>query len=52
LVGYLLDHGSGYGFVFLLAGSFHVTAFLIILLTIPVVAPLSFETKLHYEAAL
>ena len=27
LVGYLLDHGFGYGVVFMLAGSFHVLAF-------------------------
>ncbi|PYV78732.1 MAG: MFS transporter, partial [Acidobacteria bacterium] len=43
LVGYLLDQGFGYGLVFTLAGSFHVLAFLIILFTIPVVAPLSLE---------
>lgn len=35
LVGYLLDHGAGYGPVFALAGSFHVAAFLLILLVIP-----------------
>ena len=52
LTGYLLDHGFGYSLVFLLAGSFHVTAFMIILLAIPVVAPLSLEPKLQYEAAL
>jgi ACS family hexuronate transporter-like MFS transporter len=52
LVGYLLDHGFGYSTVFLLAGSFHVIAFLIILLAIPVVAPLSLEPTLRYEAAL
>src|SRR5207248_3646517 len=38
LVGYLLDHGFGYGPVFTMAGTFHVIAFLIILITIPVVA--------------
>jgi len=52
LVGYLLDRGFGYGLVFTLAGSFHVLAFLIILFTIPVVAPLSLEPKLQYEAAI
>jgi ACS family hexuronate transporter-like MFS transporter len=52
LVGYLLDHGFGYGPVFTLAGTFHVAAFLIILMTIPVVAPLTLEPKLRYEAAL
>jgi MFS transporter, ACS family, aldohexuronate transporter len=52
LVGYLLDHGFGYGPVFRLAGTFHVVAFLIILVAIPVVAPLALAPKLHYEAAL
>jgi hypothetical protein len=33
----LLDHGFGYGIVFTLAGSFHVLAFLVILLAVPVV---------------
>jgi ACS family hexuronate transporter-like MFS transporter len=41
LVGYLLDHGFGYGTVFALAGTFHVAAFLLILVTVPVVGPLS-----------
>jgi ACS family hexuronate transporter-like MFS transporter len=40
-VGYLLDHGFGYGLVFALAGSFHVIAFGIICLAIPTIAPLS-----------
>ncbi len=35
VVGYLLDHGFGYGLVFALAGSFHVIAFVIICLAIP-----------------
>jgi len=51
LAGYLLDHGFGYGVVFALAGSFHVIGFLIILVAVPVVAPLSLGSKLHYEAA-
>jgi len=51
LAGYLLDHGFGYGVVFALAGSFHVIGFLIILVAIPVVAPLSLGSKLQYEAA-
>jgi MFS transporter, ACS family, hexuronate transporter len=51
LVGYLLDHGSGYAPVFAMAGSFHVAAFLIILLMVPVVAPLTIQSKLRYEAA-
>jgi MFS transporter, ACS family, hexuronate transporter len=52
LVGYLLDHGFGYGPVFAMAGSFHVAAFLIILLMVPVVAPLALQSKLRYEAAI
>jgi ACS family hexuronate transporter-like MFS transporter len=35
LVGYLLDHGYGYGVVFALAGSLHVVAFATICLAIP-----------------
>jgi MFS transporter, ACS family, hexuronate transporter len=41
LVGYLLDHGFGYGVVFALAGSFHVIAFGVISLLVPNIAPLS-----------
>ena len=44
LVGYLLDHGFGYGVVFALAGSFHVIAFGVICLFVPTVAPLSVPT--------
>jgi ACS family hexuronate transporter-like MFS transporter len=39
LAGYLLDHGSGYGVVFGLAGSFHILAFLLLCLIIPVIKP-------------
>jgi len=46
LVGYLLDHGFGYGVVFSLAGTFHVVAFVIIILTVPVVGCLNLERKL------
>ena len=52
LVGYLLDHGFGYGPVFTLAGSLHIAAFLVILATVPVVAPLSMRSNIRYEAAL
>jgi len=45
LVGYLLDHGFGYGLVFTLAGSFHVIAFAIICLAIPTIAPLSIASR-------
>jgi ACS family hexuronate transporter-like MFS transporter len=51
LVGYLLDHGFGYGLVFTLAGTFHVIAFLVILLAVPSVRLLALEPKLRYEAA-
>jgi ACS family hexuronate transporter-like MFS transporter len=52
LVGYLLDHGFGYGLVFTLAGTFHVVAFLIILIAVPSVQLLTLEPTLRYEAAL
>ena len=52
LVGYLLDHGFGYGVVFTLAGTFHVIALLVILVTIPVVRPLLTPAKLQLEEAL
>jgi MFS transporter, ACS family, aldohexuronate transporter len=49
IVGYLLDHGFGYGVVFRIAGSLHLIAFLLIQLAIPTISPLSFEQKLTYE---
>ena len=51
LVGYMLDHGSGYAPVFAMAGSFHVIAFFIILIAIPVVGPLLRPPTLDYEEA-
>jgi ACS family hexuronate transporter-like MFS transporter len=45
LVGYLLDHGFGYGPVFILAGTFHVAAFLLILVTVPLVRPLDLRVS-------
>jgi MFS transporter, ACS family, aldohexuronate transporter len=45
IAGYLLDHGFGYSVVFGLAGTLHVAAFLIIVAAIPVVRPLSLESK-------
>ena len=51
LVGYLLDHGFGYGVVFSLAGTFHVAAFVIILATVPVVQSLDLERKLSSAGA-
>jgi ACS family hexuronate transporter-like MFS transporter len=52
LVGYLLDHGFGYGPVFTIAGSLHVAAFLVIFVTVPVIAPLTMNPKHRYEAAI
>jgi ACS family hexuronate transporter-like MFS transporter len=51
LVGYLLDHGFGYGVVFSLAGTFHVVAFVIILATVPVIQSLDLERKLSSAGA-
>jgi ACS family hexuronate transporter-like MFS transporter len=51
LVGYLLDHGFGYGVVFSLAGTFHVAAFVIILVTVPVIQSLNLERKLSLPGA-
>lgn len=50
-VGYLLDHGFGYGVVFTLAGTFHVIAFVIILATIPAIPSVSLERKLSFLGA-
>lgn len=52
IVGYLLDRGFGYAFVFRLAGSFHVIAFLIILAAIPTFRPKEIVQKLSYREAL
>jgi ACS family hexuronate transporter-like MFS transporter len=41
LVGYLLDHGFGWGLVFALAGSFHLIAFATICLALPRIEPLA-----------
>lgn len=51
VVGYLLDHGFGWGVVFSLAGTFHVIAFCVILLMIPAVKPLDLASHLGYEGA-
>jgi ACS family hexuronate transporter-like MFS transporter len=47
-VGYLLDHGFGYGVVFTLAGTFHVAAFAVILVTVPAIPSFPVERKLSY----
>jgi ACS family hexuronate transporter-like MFS transporter len=49
IVGFLLDHGFGYGVVFRIAGTLHLVAFLLIQLAIPTVSPLSLGQKLTYE---
>jgi ACS family hexuronate transporter-like MFS transporter len=41
VVGRILDSGLGYGTVFGIVGTFHVIAFVVILLTIPVIRPVS-----------
>ncbi len=51
LVGYLLDHGIGYGVVLSLAGMFHVIAFAIILIAIPQFQPADIERRLTYQGA-
>jgi ACS family hexuronate transporter-like MFS transporter len=51
LVGYLLDHGIGYGVVLTLAGTFHVVAFLVILAAIPLFRPVDIERRLVYLGA-
>jgi ACS family hexuronate transporter-like MFS transporter len=48
LAGYLLDHGFGYGAVFGIAGTLHITAFLIILTAVPSVLPLKLTRDLNY----
>src|ERR1019366_6521575 len=48
VVGYLLDHGYGYGIVFALAGKFHIAAFTIILATVPSVHPLNLRATLSH----
>ena len=48
IVGYLLDHGFGYGPVFGIAGILHVVALLIILAAIPAILPIRLERQLSY----
>ena len=45
VVGRLLDAGFGYGVVFTLAGSFHVLAFGVLCVAIPVVRPLTIPVR-------
>lgn len=48
LAGYLLDRGFGYGAVFAIAGTLHITAFLVILTAVPRVLPLKLTRDLNY----
>ena len=52
LAGYLLDHGFGWVPIFGLAGSFHVIGFLLILLLVPSLKPLSLRKANVTEPAL
>jgi ACS family hexuronate transporter-like MFS transporter len=52
LAGYLLDHGFGYQTVFTLAATFHVIAFLVILIAVRKVAPLNMAPTLVAESSL
>ncbi|HKS37915.1 MAG TPA: MFS transporter [Verrucomicrobiae bacterium] len=49
-VGYLLDHGHGWGVVFALAGSFHVVAFMVICVAIPSIQPLKSSSQQNVPA--
>jgi MFS transporter, ACS family, hexuronate transporter len=49
LVGYLLDRGFGYSFVFSAVGTFHGIAFLVILLAIPVLRPKEIERRFSFQ---
>jgi ACS family hexuronate transporter-like MFS transporter len=50
-VGYLLDHGFGYGVVFAIAGSLHVLAFAIICAAIPTIRPLGHAARAESNAS-
>jgi ACS family hexuronate transporter-like MFS transporter len=52
IAGYLLDHGFGYGVIFALAGTFHVIAFVVILVSIRRIQPLAMAPRLAYGSAL
>jgi ACS family hexuronate transporter-like MFS transporter len=49
VVGYMLDHGYTYSQVFAIAATFHVAAFLLILLTVPAVRPLMEQVEAGKE---
>ena len=45
LAGYLLDHGSSYGPILIIAGSLHVAAFFLMLATVRSMNPLPLKPK-------
>jgi len=51
VAGFLLDRGFGYGFLFSLAGTFHVIALLVILVAIPAFEPGEIGRRLSYQGA-
>jgi ACS family hexuronate transporter-like MFS transporter len=51
VAGFLLDRGFGYGFLFSLAGTFHVIALLVILVAIPAFQPGEIGRRLSYQGA-
>jgi len=50
-VGYLLDHGFGWGVVFATAGSFHILGFIVICVAVPVIRP-CIQPKAQLQPAL
>jgi ACS family hexuronate transporter-like MFS transporter len=48
LVGYLLDHGFGYVPVFAIAGTLHIVAFAVILVTVPSVQLLNLHGSVNH----
>jgi ACS family hexuronate transporter-like MFS transporter len=49
IVGYMLDHHYGYAPVFAAAATFHVAAFLLILMTVPAVRPLVEQAEVRQD---
>jgi ACS family hexuronate transporter-like MFS transporter len=49
VVGYLLDHGVGYSVVFRAAGTLHLLAFVIILISIPILSALQLAPQMNCE---
>ena len=51
VVGYLLDHGFGWGLIFAVAGSFHILGFIVICLAVPVIRPCVPQPKPQLQPA-